>query len=64
MQTIDLEKFMKQMPSSEWTHEWLFPRLDQLNNGTARGQTFNRYICLLIFDLRLLTLVNNKLRLW
>lgn len=64
MQTIDLEKFMQEMLSSEQTHEWLFPRMGQLNNGTAQRQTLNRNISLLIFDLRLFTLVNNKLRLW
>lgn len=55
---------MQEMLSSEQTHEWLFPRMGQLNNGTAQRQTLNRNISLLIFDLRLFTLVNNKLRLW
>lgn len=59
MQITYLEKFI-----SEQTREWLFPRREQLNNGTTQWQTFNRNICLLAFDLNLLTLVNNKLGFW
>lgn len=54
MQIIYLEKLI-----SAQNHEWLFPRREQLNNGTTQWQTLNRNIYLFIFGLCLLTLVNN-----
>lgn len=59
MQKTYLEKFI-----SEQMCEWLFPRREHLNNGITQWQTLNRNICLSTFDLRLLTLVNNKLGFW
>lgn len=37
MQITNLEKFI-----SEQTCEWVFPRREQLNNGTAQWQMLNR----------------------